>query len=268
LGGLSAEIKESGQTAVSTTYPMGFLQSILAAIFDPSNENRNTLRGASGEAQGNLGLFLFLPAEYVVLSNVTLPTPGGTTQIDHVVVSQYGVHVIESKNIKGSIYGAVDQERWTVFLGKKKYQLYNPLLQNRAHIKALSAALRLPESTFHSIVFFWSDYCRFKTEMPANVMTEGLCTYIKSRINPLIAPQEVMNVVKAINNARLPENDATAQAHVAQLKERFHTRHQAGDPCPQCSGGRLVQRTSRTTGNSFLGCSKFPHCRYTERPQN
>jgi hypothetical protein len=68
---------------------MGFLQSILAAIFDPSNEIRNNLKGASGEAQGNLGLHLFLPAEYVVLSNVTLRTPGGTTQIDHVVVSQY-----------------------------------------------------------------------------------------------------------------------------------------------------------------------------------
>ena len=243
---------------------MGFLQAILAAIFDPSNESRNNLKGASGEAQGNLGLFLFLPAEYVVLSNVTLPTPGGTTQIDHVVVSQYGIHVIESKNIKGSIYGTPDQERWTVFLGKRKYQLYNPLLQNRAHIKALAAALRLPESAFHSIVFFWSDRCRFKTEMPANVMTEGLCTYIKSKTTPLIAPQEVMNVVKAINNARLPETDATAQAHVARLKERFGP-HQAGDPCPRCSNGRLVQRTAKTTGNSFLGCSNYPRCRQIEK---
>ncbi|HZL46922.1 MAG TPA: nuclease-related domain-containing protein [Opitutaceae bacterium] len=107
---------------------MGFFQSILAAIFDSSKENRNYLRGASGEAQGNLGLFLFLPAEYVVLSNVTLPTPGGTTQIDHVVVSQYGVHVIESKNIKGSIYGAPDQERWTGLASKKRTPIQAALM--------------------------------------------------------------------------------------------------------------------------------------------
>jgi len=75
-------------------------------------------------------------------------------------------------------------------------------------------------------------------------MTEGLCTYIKSKTTPLIAPQEVMNVVRAINNARLPETDATAQAHVARLKERFGP-HQAGDPCPRCSNGRLVQRTPK-----------------------
>jgi len=244
---------------------MGFLTSILTALFDPSNENRNNLKGASGEAQGSLGLFLFLPAEYVVINNVTLPTPRGTTQIDHVVVSQYGIHVIESKNVKGSIYGAPEQEKWTVFLGKKKYPMHNPLLQNRAHIKALAAALRLPESTFHSIVFFWSERCRFKTEMPENVMTEGLCTYIRSKSATLIAPQEVPSVVSAINNARLPETDATAQAHVAQLKERFRTPHQAGEPCPRCSNGRLVQRTAKATGQAFLGCSNFPRCRHTEK---
>ncbi len=54
---------------------MGFFSSILAAIFDPSKENRSNLRGASGEAMGGLGMFLFLPAEYVAIPNVTLPSP-------------------------------------------------------------------------------------------------------------------------------------------------------------------------------------------------
>jgi len=50
-----------------------------------------------------------------------------------------------------------------VFLGKRKYQLYNPLLQNRAHIKRWPLRCDSPKSAFHSIVFFWSDRCRFKT---------------------------------------------------------------------------------------------------------
>ncbi|CAK0768758.1 DNA topoisomerase III [Gammaproteobacteria bacterium] len=40
----------------------------------------------------------------------------------------------------------------------------------------------------------------------------------------------------------------------------------AGDPCPSCNQGRLIQRTARrgsNAGGTFLGCSKFPHCRYT-----
>ena len=244
---------------------MGLLANIVSALFDPSQESRNNLKGAAGEAQSRLAMFLFLPAEYTVLHNVTLPTPRGTTQIDHVVVSQYGVHVIESKNVKGSIYGAADQARWTVFLGGKKHQMLNPLIQNRAHVRALAAALRLPESTFHSMVFFWSDDCRFKTEMPENVIRDRFCTYIRSKRAILIAPQEVPNVVRAIQAARLPDTDATARAHVAGLKARFHTPYQAGDPCPVCCGGQLVQRTARATGRTFLGCSNFPQCRYIDK---
>ena len=243
---------------------MGLLRAIFNAVLDPSKESRNNLKGASGEAQGAFGMFLFLPKDYVVLHNVTVPTTKGTTQIDHVVVSRFGIHVIESKNIKGAIYGDPEQPRWTVMLGRKKFSLHNPLLQNWAHIKALAAALRRPESHFHSLVFFWSDDCRFMTEMPPNVRTEGLCTYIKSQQEILIAPDEVPGVVRAIQTARLPDTEATAQAHVAQLQARFHTAHRAGDACPRCPDGRLVQRTARSTGNSFLGCSNYPRCRHTE----
>lgn len=259
-------IASAGATAQRCRcHPMGLLRSILNAVLDPSKENRNNLKGASGEAQGAFGMFLFLPKDYVVLHNVTVPTPKGTTQIDHVVVSRFGIHVIESKNIKGAIYGDPGQPKWTVFLGPKKFQILNPLVQNQAHIKALAAVLQLPERIFHSMVFFWSDDCRFKTVMPPNVLTEGLCTYIKSKQEILIAPDAVANVVRAIQTARLPDTEATAQAHVAQLKERFHTAHRAGDSCPRCPDGRLVLRTARSTGSSFLGCSNYPRCRHTEK---
>jgi len=47
---------------------------------------------------------LFLPKEqYTVLHNITLPTDDGTTQIDHIVVSRFGVFVVETKNMKGWI---------------------------------------------------------------------------------------------------------------------------------------------------------------------
>lgn len=244
---------------------MGLISSLFKAFIDPSKENRNNLKGASGEAQGTLGMFLFLPDEYIVLSNVTVPTPKGTTQIDHVVVSQYGIHVIESKNIKGAIYGDEASPKWTVFLGPKKYQMPNPLRQNFAHIKALSAALGMPEDHFHSLVFFWADNCSFKTPMPENVRREGLCTYIRSKTQRIIEPERVMDVVRAINNARLPDTEQTTATHVAGLKQRFHTQHKAGDACPRCEGGKLVLRTARQSGQEFLGCSMYPKCKHTEK---
>lgn len=243
---------------------MGFFGAFFAAIFDPSTENRNNLKGVAGEAQTNLGLHLFLPAEYSILNNVIIRTPKGSTQIDHVVVSPFGIFVIESKNIKGSIYGAPGQSKWTVFLGSKKYQIHNPLLQNLAHIKALVAATGLSEACFHSLVFFWADYCTFKTEMPENVLREGLTSYIKSKQVPLIETARVPGIIEAIESVRLPDTAETEREHVSQLRARFHTRHIPGDSCPRCRDGQLVQRIARGTGKSFLGCSNFPHCRHVE----
>lgn len=33
-------------------------------------------------------------------------------------------------------------------------------------------------------------------------------------------------------------------------------------PCPEC-GGPMKERTNRSTGEIFLGCSDFPKCRGT-----
>jgi hypothetical protein len=41
---------------------------------------------------------------YHSINNVTIPTANGTTLIDHIIVSKYGIFVVETKNIKGWIY--------------------------------------------------------------------------------------------------------------------------------------------------------------------
>jgi len=51
--------------------------------------------------------------EYQLLKNVTLPTEDGSTQIDHVIVSVYGIFVVETKNMKGWIFGNPKHRTWT-----------------------------------------------------------------------------------------------------------------------------------------------------------
>lgn len=84
-----------------------------------------------------------LGSDYVVLNNLLLLSTGNTknTQIDHVVVSNYGVFCIETKNYEGWIFGNARQEYWTKVMYKKKYRFYNPLRQNYAHCKAIEALL-------------------------------------------------------------------------------------------------------------------------------
>ena len=75
-----------------------------------------------------------LSEEYTVLNDVILPTETGTTQIDHIVVSPYGVFVIETKNYRGWIFGGEKSAQWTQNIYGHKRSFMNPLRQNYAHV--------------------------------------------------------------------------------------------------------------------------------------
>ena len=71
-----------------------------------------------------------------VLNDVLFDTENKSCQIDHIVINQNGVFVIETKNYGGRIYGTDTQLEWTQVLqyGKVKNKLYNPVKQNQTHI--------------------------------------------------------------------------------------------------------------------------------------
>ena len=61
-------------------------------------------KGKQGE-QRVRDILSHLPEDYHVLQDIILKTEKGTTQIDHVVISRYGIFTIETKNYRGEIYG-------------------------------------------------------------------------------------------------------------------------------------------------------------------
>lgn len=224
----------------------------------------STFKGWVGEVQGTLAKKCFLDPEiYKDVNNITIPTSNGTTQIDHVIVSQFGIFVVETKNYQGWIFGSEDQAQWTQSLpGGKKFKFQNPLRQNYRHIKVLSEFLGFPEEKFHSVVMFWGE-SEFKTPMPENVMHKGYATYFKSKTIPLLGVDEVEQVVTAIKTGILPKTWATRKAHIESLRERYSST----TTCPKC-GADLVLRTvksGKNVGGQFYGCAKFPACRYTRQ---
>jgi restriction system protein len=139
-------------------------------------------KGWLGESAAGLSAKLFLPKDqYTTLHNVTLPTADGTTQIDHVIVSRFGVFVVETKNYKGWIFGSEHQPTWTQKIYRRTHKFQNPLRQNYKHLKTLESALGISPEVLHSVVVFMGE-CRFKTPMPPNVCIGGAYTrYIKSK---------------------------------------------------------------------------------------
>lgn len=225
-------------------------------------------KGFVGELMGSLAGKLFLDKEiYRSLNNVTINTSNGTTQIDHVIASRYGIFVVEAKNYQGWIFGDAKQAQWTQSLpGGKKFKFQNPLHQNHRHIKSLSEFLGLSEDKFHSVVMFWGE-SEFKSEMPPNVMSSGYATYIKSKTDVLFSDEEIGQHVEALQTGRLPtgllNGFATRRQHLDSLKER----HGSMTRCPKC-GADLVERVVKSgdrAGEKFLGCSMFPKCRFTRQ---
>lgn len=104
---------------------------------------------------------------YKVLTNVYIPYKDGTSEIDVLVLHKKGIYVIESKNYSGWIFGSENQQQWTQMLNKNaKERFYNPIKQNRTHIKALSEFLEIDKSKMKSYIVF-SERCELK-KVPEN----------------------------------------------------------------------------------------------------
>jgi hypothetical protein len=221
----------------------------------------NLLKGWVGEAMGAVAHWAFLDKSiYFPLNNLTLQTMNGTTQIDHVVVSKYGIFVVEAKNIDGWIFGDERSSQWTIVKPGRKFKMQNPLQQNYRHVKAISEFLALDEDRLHSLVMFWGE-CKFKTEMPRNVMLKGYATYIKSFDKVLFTDQEVISVTEALRTGSLPKTWATRKVHLESLR----ARHSSTTTCPKCASP-LVLRSSKSganIGSKFYGCTAYPKCRHT-----
>ena len=198
---------------------------------------------------------------YRRLHNVTLNTPDGTTQIDHIFLSPYGIFVLETKNMSGWIFGSEKQAQWTQKLYKRTFKFQNPLRQNYKHLKALEATLGVNPEHLHSVIIFVGG-STFKTEVPANV-TQGIgfIRYIKSFQQPLFSAAEVDTMLHALQTGRRAPTLATHREHVQNLKRRSDPT--AERRCPKC-GSALVIRTRKTAANvgqQFWSCSTFPKCR-------
>ena len=132
-----------------------------------------------GEKETQIGMWMKLGKEYIRFHDIIVPTQGSTTQIDHILLSRYGIFVIETKNINGWIFGSEKSKYWTQNLYGKKSKFQNPLHQNYLHTKALASHLQIDHDKTKSIVFFIGDTSEIKTNVPDNVMVSGLSAYIK-----------------------------------------------------------------------------------------
>ena len=181
------------------------------------------LKGKFGEFAVSTHVKLYLDKEqYTLLNDCTLPdAQNQTTQIDHILLSPYGIFVVETKNYKGWIFGSERQKMWTQKIYKSSYKFQNPLHQNYKHQKVLEQILAdiLEPHLIHSIVVFMPD-CEFKTTMPDNVFRGATwIDYVKTFKEPCISAMKLKRIQRRLEQEILEKSWKTQRQHVKNLQQ-------------------------------------------------
>ena len=151
------------------------------------------------------------------------------SQIDLVVETKVGIIVLEVKDYSGWIFGAGHNSQWTQVLayGKRKYRLYNPIMQNSKHISDLKKLLRQFDTVpFYSIVVFYGN-CVLKD---INSLPNGTFLVKSNRVLELIETlmknnelarytnkNEIVRILKeAVKNG---EDKETQVQHIKNVRE-------------------------------------------------
>ncbi|MEO2266455.1 nuclease-related domain-containing protein [Pseudoalteromonas sp. YIC-656] len=178
--------------------------------------------GAIGEWQVNRLLEVMTKRiGFTLYKNMLFRAENGEwTEVDHLLVTPYGIFVIESKNYQGWIFGSEHQTKWTQSTVRSKTPFMNPLRQNFKHCKAVQAFLEL-QSGIESLVVF-NDKATFKTPMPANVvMLSEMSRYILNfQIERFSAEQLAqINVLLSLRQEQTTKEDY--REHLRQVTERM-----------------------------------------------
>ena len=199
---------------------------------------------------------------YRIINNLLLRTSsGGTTQIDHVVISEYGIFVIETKFYKGWIYGGENSEFWTQNIYGNKYTLRNPILQNAGHVRVLKSLLKdFGDIPFISIVAF-SRQCRLGVNASTPVIYWNQIPRIIGQFRDKhLTPTQVISIHNRLIESNHDSKESRKE-HIRNVRTNEQRRNTAvaSGKCPRC-GGTLILRHGPY--GPFYGCSNYPRCRY------
>lgn len=224
---------------------------------DPEAWNR--FKGRWGEWRVRLFQLRKLdPKLYHSHHGVYLPrtTSEGITEVDHIVVSPYGVFVIETKNRSGWIRGGPSDESWTVTYGRHAPRtMYNPLRQNEGHAQAVTAFLGIERRAIHPLVVLVGDSQTMSSMGPDVIIGEGLIERITAHSTRILDAETVRECNEKLRrHNRNPQRRRARRQHKTQtrIEELMRDRRQANrrrwqPPVVASAGPGRAQPDARTS---------------------
>ena len=197
--------------------------------------------------------------KYIVLNDIMILVNNKTYQIDHIVLSKYGIFVIETKQYNGYITGDKYDNKWVRHLkGNQKVYYTNPIRQNYGHVKAICELLDISEDKVFNIVCITSKNVKLNIKHDGELtrgydINEKIMSFEKEIIDNVLELKDKIVINNIVDKDKRKE-------HIERINET--KKEHDNNICPKC-GGKLVERTSQY--GKFAGCSNYPRCKYTRR---
>lgn len=213
--------------------------------------------GWFGEYWTKEALSILPKDKYLIINNVFIKVNNITHQIDHVIISPYGIFSIETKQYNGYITGSKYDKNWIRHLGKKKLYYTNPIRQNYGHVKSLSELLNIDENKIFNIVCIPST-------AKLRIKHDGELTRYDTIANKILSYKNIIinnpnEIYKIIIKNNIADKNAQKE-HIKNIKETVINKDV--NKCPWC-GGQLIERNGKY--GKFIGCTNFPRCKYTRK---
>lgn len=229
---------------------MGLLKILFLPI-------KNRIKGSVGEfiVETKLNPLFFGRVEHRQINGLILVDDNGKShQIDHIEIRTTGIFCIETKTLKGLIFGSENQAKWTQSLyNGEKYQINNPIKQNKSHIYHLNKVLG-GKYKIHSVVVMVQNNAD-RINCPNVVNLNDLQSYLNNFDDGTrLSIEQMDEIYNTIMNAA---SDISNREHIKNIRET--QRDLENGICPRC-GGALVERHGKY--GPFFGCSNYPKCTF------
>lgn len=227
--------------------------------------NSSKIKGWFGEKKISNRLKKLESDKYIVLNDLLLKTEdGNTSQIDHLVISAYGIFVIETKNYKGWIFGNEKSDNWTQAIYSKKNYFRNPVKQNWSHIYALKSILKCYNNVRYIPVVVFTGSAVLKnivSNAPVIYGCEVRKWITEYPVENCVTLEEMKKIASVLQNENMKGKEIRKE-HVRNIHKTVFEKQCKMEKliCPRCNG-ELKVRNGKT--GKFYGCSNYPRCKFT-----
>lgn len=189
---------------------------------DRSKATNNTAKEKGIAGEKVVSDYLSTRKHGLVINDIIIKNGDNYTQIDHVYITDKAIIVIETKNHSGKIYGDTSSKNWSAVYGDKKYQMYNPLMQNNGHIKALRRSLGDDAVTMVPITVFTHPKCELDDGIKSVYNLYNFKDKIKSieSMGGRLDKKKYYKAIKRLDLSRSPYHRAKQERYVKSIKRK------------------------------------------------